>query len=75
MPLSLSPTFAWNRYYTFPGGCVRVDYRFALEQGSTLVLEADLAIGFRPRQPLVDQIADHGLVLCGAGAPPCPGGD
>jgi hypothetical protein len=75
VPLTLSPTFAWNRFYTFPGGCVRVDYRFGLERGSTLVLEADLAIGFRPRLPLVDQVADHGLVLCGAGAPPCPGGD
>lgn len=75
VPVSLTPTFAWNRYYTFPGGCIRVDYRFPVEEGSTLTLEADQAIGFRTRKPLVDRTADHGLVLCGAGAPPCPGGD
>jgi hypothetical protein len=73
-PLSLAPAFAADRFYTFPGGCVRIEYRFA-SNDSTLVLQADQAIGFRPRQPIVDRLADLGLVLCGAGAPPCPGGD
>jgi hypothetical protein len=73
-PLSLEPAFAANRFYTFPGGCVRVAYRFGVAE-STLVLEADQAIGFRPRQEIVDRVAAEGLVLCGAGAPECPGGE
>jgi hypothetical protein len=74
-PLSLAPAFAANRYYRFPGGCVQVEYRFAPGAPSTLVLEADQAISFRPREPIVERLADRGLVLCGVGAPPCPGGD
>jgi hypothetical protein len=73
-PMSLDPVFAADRYYTFPGGCVRVSYRFG-EDDPALVLEADEAIGFRPREGLVRRLAEHGLVLCGAGAPECPGGD
>ena len=70
-----SPGFSANRYYTFAGGCVVYAYRFAPEAPATLALEADQALTFRPRQPLVDELEKHGLVLCGAGAPPCPGGD
>jgi hypothetical protein len=73
-PLSLQPAFSANRYYTFPGGCVLVEYRFQVAE-STLVLEADQAIGFRPRQEIVDRVAQEGLVLCGAGTAPCPGGE
>lgn len=73
-PLSLRPAFSADRFYTFPGGCVRVAYRFGVGE-STLVLEADQAIGFRPRQDVVDAVAEDGLVLCGAGAPECPGGE
>lgn len=74
-PLSLGPAFAADRFYTFPGGCVRVAYRFSDIGESTLVLEADQAIGFHPRRPIVDGLEDLGLVLCGAGAPECPGAD
>jgi hypothetical protein len=73
-PLSLEPAFAANRYYTFPGGCVRVEYRFG-SSDPTLVLEAEQAIGFRPRHALVRRLADLGIVLCGAGAADCPGGE
>ncbi|HEX6332299.1 MAG TPA: hypothetical protein VF129_13585 [Actinomycetota bacterium] len=73
-PLSLDPVFAANRYYTFAGGCVRVEYRFG-SGDPTEVLQADQAIGFRPRASLVRRLADLGIVLCGAGAPPCPGTD
>ena len=73
-PLSLTPTFSADRFYTFPGGCVRVQYRFATSD-STLVLQADQAFSFRPRQAIVDRLADLGLVLCGVGAPECLGGD
>jgi hypothetical protein len=73
-PLSLEP-FAADRFYTFPGGCIEVEYRFGADASPTLALEADQAIGFRPRQPIVQSVADEGLVLCGVGAPPCPGGN
>jgi len=72
-PLSLAP-FAADRYYRFPGGCVEIEYRFGSDD-STLVLEADQAISFRPRHDLVDRLEDEELILCGAGAPECPGGD
>jgi hypothetical protein len=74
-PLSLEPRFTANRYYRFPGGCVQVEYRFAPGAASTHVLEADQAISFRPREAIVDRLAEEGLVLCGFGAPSCPGGD
>jgi hypothetical protein len=74
-PISISPAFAANRYYTFPGGCVEVAYRFAEDAGPTLVLEADQAIEFLPRKRLVDRLAEDRLILCGAEAPACPGGD
>lgn len=74
-PLSLPPRFAADRLYTFPGGCVEVAFRFVAGADATLVLQADQALGFRPRQPLVDDLGGFGLVLCGAGAPECPGGD
>lgn len=74
-PLQLPPSFAANRYYRFTGGCVIYEYRFAQGAPATLALEADQALTFRPRQPLVDELRKHDLVLCGAGAPPCPGGD
>jgi hypothetical protein len=73
-PMSLTPSYTANRFYTFEGGCVTIAYRFG-SSDSALVLQADLAISFRPRQELVDRLDDLGLVLCGAGAPECPGGD
>jgi hypothetical protein len=53
---------------------VTVEYRFGTND-SALVLQADLAISFRPRQELVDRLDDLGLVLCGAGAPDCADGE
>ena len=73
-PLSLSPVYSANRFYTFPGGCVTVAFRFGTDD-PTLVLQADQAISFRRRQDLVERLARLDMVLCGAGAPPCPGGD
>jgi hypothetical protein len=73
-PISLGPSYAANRYYTFPGGCVKVEYRFD-DDDTSLVLQADQAISFRPRQELVDRYADVGLILCGFGATGCAGGD
>ena len=74
-PLRLPPGFAADRYYTFPGGCVDVAFRFQGRADPALVLQANQALSFRPREPGVQKLADLGLVLCGAGAPECPGGD
>ena len=74
-PLRLEPSFAANRLYTFPGGCVEVTYRFDADAAPALVLEVDEAIGFRPRAELVAETDELGLTLCGAGAPPCAGDD
>lgn len=73
-PMSLTPSYTANRYYTFEGGCVTIAYRFG-SNDSALVLQADLAVSFRQRQELVDRLEDLGLVLCGVGAPECPGAE
>jgi hypothetical protein len=72
-PLALEPRLVADRYYTFPGGCARYAFRFASSEASpTLVIEAEQALSFRPRQALVDLLADLDFTLCGAGAPECP---
>ena len=72
-PLALPPHYAADRYYTFEGGCVRYRYRFADTDDASLAIEADQALGFRPRAELVEDLAAIGLHLCGAGSPPCAG--
>ena len=70
-PLSLAPSLRVNRYYLFPGGCVT--YRFRFEGGSyTEVLQATEALSFLSRAEGVRQLAENGLILCGAGVD-CPG--
>ena len=74
----LPPHLDTTRYYLFDGGCVT--YRFSFDQlagaaSSTLVFEADAALAFQPRAAVVREVRDrNGQRLCGAGAPPCPGG-
>ena len=68
--------FSANKYFVFPGGCVTYRYRFGPEAEATLALEADEAVTFGLRTVLVAQVQDElGLTLCGAGAPPCVGGE
>jgi len=68
--------FTANKYFVFPGGCVTYRYRFGSDAEATLALEADVAVTFGLRTVLVRQVQeDLGLTLCGAGAPPCLGGD
>ena len=68
--------FSANKYFVFPGGCVTYRYRFGPEAEATLALEADVAVTFGLRTVLVAQVQDElGLTLCGAGAPPCVGGE
>jgi hypothetical protein len=68
--------FSANKYFLFPGGCVTYRYRFGAQAQATLALEADEAVTFGLRTVLVAQVQDElGLTLCGAGAPPCVGGE
>lgn len=73
-PESLRPQFTATRFLRFDGGCIAYHYAFAPGAASTLVLEADEALGMVPRQEVVDRVRQElGLTLCGAGAPPCAG--
>ena len=74
-PLSLPPNYAADRFYTFEGGCVIYRYRFANADDPAIALEADQALGFRPREELVEDLGAIGLHLCGAGSPPCAGAE
>jgi hypothetical protein len=74
-PASLPPNLRTTRYYVFSGGCVTYKFAIAGPDAATLVFEADGALAFQPRGPLVDKVRnDSDLILCGAGAPPCVGG-
>jgi hypothetical protein len=72
-PKAVEPSFSGNRYYVFPGGCVT--YRFAFVRGATFAqaVEASEALTFVDRALGVRELAKEGLLLCGRGAPPCPG--
>ena len=72
-PLSLVPQFTDLRYYSFPGGCVRYEFRFAAGASPVLAGAADTAVAFVPRSRLVGYVRHtEGLALCGRGAP-CTG--
>jgi hypothetical protein len=63
-----------TRVDVFEGGCVTYRFAFADDAPTAAVFEADQALGFQPREALVDEVHDRtGLRLCGAGAR-CPGG-
>lgn len=72
-PIGLAPRFAANRYLTFPGGCLTYRFRFSQPASATVALEAQQAFHVVPRSTVRRSVAEIGLVLCGAGAPPCPG--
>jgi len=73
-PDALAPALRSTRFYLFPGGCVTYRYAFAEGSSPTLVFDADRALTFETRQPLVDEVRRQtDLRLCGAGVP-CPGG-
>ena len=59
-----------SRSYVFDGGCATYAFSAA---GVSFVNEADVALGFTPREAIVQSVAeDEDLTVCGAGAP-CPG--
>ena len=72
-PIELPPNFRANRYYTFPGGCIEVRYRFVGTADPALVLEADRILAFAERSLVVSAVAESGFIVCGAEAPPCAG--
>jgi hypothetical protein len=76
LPVSLPPGFVGTRFVTFPGGCVRTEYRFATNAPASLVVEADAAVGLIARSAVAVEVEDaFGLPLCGIGTPACAGED
>ena len=72
-PLSLVPQFSDMRFYTFPGGCVTYQFRFAPGVSPVLAGTASTAVAFVARSALVRHVRQtEGLALCGRGAA-CPG--
>jgi tRNA A-37 threonylcarbamoyl transferase component Bud32 len=68
-PLSLVPQFSGVRFYTFPGGCVTYQFRFAPGASPVLAGTATTAIAFVPRSRLVSYVRQtEDLALCGRGA-------
>jgi hypothetical protein len=73
-PEQLRPRLLATRYYVFNGGCVTYQFDFRIEADGVLLFAIDNALGFQPRDALVDAVqAETDLRLCGAGAPRCPG--
>jgi membrane-associated phospholipid phosphatase/tRNA A-37 threonylcarbamoyl transferase component Bud32 len=74
-PAQDPPNLRTTRYYLFDGGCVRYHFAFHGDTNPALMSAANSALAFQPRVALVDEVRSHtGLRLCGADAPPCPGG-
>lgn len=73
LPISVEPNLSGVTFYTFPGGCVALRYRFAAGAPSTLLLEARQAIDLFPRDRVVALLRKEDFHLCGAEAPPCVG--
>ena len=73
-PDSLKPSFTGIRFLLFDGGCISYTFRFASGASSTLAIEAVAALSLLTRATIVAGVQeDPGLILCGAGAPPCAG--
>jgi len=67
-PTSLHPRFTGSRFYRFPGGCVTYRFSFAPAASSSLVFDANVAVGFVPRTALVERVRRRvELDLCGRG--------
>jgi hypothetical protein len=73
-PDSLNPTFTGVRFLIFDGGCIDYTFSFASGASATLAIEAVEALSLLPRATIVAEVQDvSGLIVCGAGAPPCAG--
>jgi hypothetical protein len=71
----LRPSLLATRTYLFPGGCVTYRFATSASDRAAVLFDAERALAFQARQPLVHDVRERAdLALCGAGAPPCPGG-
>ncbi len=71
----LRPSFRGTRTYRFRGGCVTYEFDLDTRRSAPVLFDADTALAFQSRAALVREVDDRtGLSLCGADAPPCPGG-
>ena len=74
-PEKLPPDLRSTRSYVFDGGCVTYRFEFHGNASASLMFDADSALAFQPRAALVEEVRSRAdLRLCGAAAPPCPGG-
>jgi hypothetical protein len=68
-PRRLEPVLETTRYYLFPGGCVTYEFSLRGAGAAELLFDAEQALGFVPRERLVEHVRNlNGLALCGAGA-------
>ena len=74
-PTSLPPRLRTTTTYLSEGACVTYEFDLGDEATGSLLVEIDAALAFQPREDLVADVEHRtGLSLCGAGAPPCVGG-
>lgn len=74
-PERLPPGLRSERIYVSDGACVTLRFEFDDDVNAGAMVALDSAVAFQPRATLADAVADRsGLVLCGAGAPPCTPG-
>jgi hypothetical protein len=57
------PAYTATRYYTFPGGCMVFDLKFAPGTQSTLTTDAAIMVNLVPRRTLEDMVAAAGFSL------------
>ena len=68
-PISLRPSFALQRIYKFPGGCVTYQFNFVPGAAPILAIPVDSAVSFEPRSGLTGYVRSaEDLALCGRGA-------
>ena len=73
-PDTLRPAYNGERMLLFPGGCILFSFRFSAGASPALTIEAIEAVSLVPRTAVVEAVSEAaGLILCGAGAPPCAG--
>ena len=74
LPTQVPPGLRAVRSYVTEGQCVTYRFEFDGAANASTMLLLDAALAFQPRTELVDEVArQSGLILCGAGAPPCAG--
>jgi hypothetical protein len=75
-PAQLPPGARTTRIYLSPGACVTYELDLADSADTSMVVQLDAALAFQPRAELAAEVQRRtGLRLCGAGVPPCVGGE